>query len=431
MKIKPQLLDLVMRDDDFVIYQGNSPLLTPAGNEMAQVSSRILKQILLELSLSETRDLTSVNAFSLFSFQLDAIEKGTDPFLHNFDSLAAMDPFIQLKEGNKKQSQLFDPEKINLLLEQHSSLFNLVYWGMSGLLETFTGFLLKAVTDDSRKPGTPEPSVTSVLRNIYVNLENSEKTAVNFLSYGHRTGVVLPILLAGQYINASEYTNGFFTIRLQIPEDEIFLDDRENLMQPYIRISAGFSGFSDPFGAFGTCFREAGNVVEYLVCSSAIRKSGITEVIERGESNDLEFKSTLRWDIRAGKTSQMIERAVLKSVSAFLNSGGGTLLIGVRDDGTIEGIETDRLPNEDKFLLHFWTLVRTAFGRDVSPYLKVMIERIEGKGVCVVRCFRSPRPVFLKQPGFEEEFYIRVGPSSTALAVSEALKYIADHFAEK
>jgi len=51
--------------------------------------------------------------------------------------------------------------------------------------------------------------------------------------------------------------------------------------------------------------------------------------------------------------------------------------------------------------------------------------------VCKVRCLRSSRPVFLRQPGFEEEFYIRLGPSSVALAVSEALKYIADHFTEK
>jgi hypothetical protein len=36
--------------------------------------------------------------------------------------------------------------------------------------------------------------------------------------------------------------------------------------------------------------------------------------------------------------------------------------------------------------------------------------------------------VFLRQPGFNEEFYIRVGPSSNAMDISEALKYIADHF---
>ncbi|MCX6282906.1 MAG: hypothetical protein NTW31_01515, partial [Bacteroidetes bacterium] len=56
------------------------------------------------------------------------------------------------------------------------------------------------------------------------------------------------------------------------------------------------------------------------------------------------------------------------------------------------------------------------------------LETTEGKTVCSVKCSRSARPVFLRQPGFPEEFYIRVGPGTVALAVSEALKYIQDHF---
>ncbi len=144
--------------------------------------------------------------------------------------------------------------------------------------------------------------------------------------------------------------------------------------------------------------------------------------------HDLEFKSTLRWDLKAGKTNQQIERACLKSISAFLNSNGGMLLIGVRDDGSVEGIESDRFPNTDKFLLHLWTLIRTSFGTDISPNIHTGLENCEGKTVCTVKCNRSGRPVFLRQPGFGEEFYIRVGPGTIALAVSEALKYISDHF---
>ncbi len=136
----------------------------------------------------------------------------------------------------------------------------------------------------------------------------------------------------------------------------------------------------------------------------------------------------MRWDLRAGKTNQAVERACLKTIAAFLNTSGGTLIIGVRDDASIEGIESDRFPNEDKFLLHLWTLIRTCLGRDVSPYILTRLEKIEEKTVCTVRCSRGNRPVFLRQPGFNEEFYIRVGPGSAAMDISEALKYIADHF---
>jgi hypothetical protein len=36
--------------------------------------------------------------------------------------------------------------------------------------------------------------------------------------------------------------------------------------------------------------------------------------------------------------------------------------------------------------------------------------------------------VFLRQPGFDEEMFIRMGPSSNALDISEALRYIGNHF---
>ena len=103
-------------------------------------------------------------------------------------------------------------------------------------------------------------------------------------------------------------------------------------------------------------------------------------------------------------------------------------MIGVRDDGSIEGLESDNLKTDDRWLLHLWTLIRTSFGKDVTPNIHTQLEKIDGKTICLVRCSQSSRPVFLKQRGFEEEFYIRIGPGSAAMVVSEALKYIADHF---
>ena len=106
------------------------------------------------------------------------------------------------------------------------------------------------------------------------------------------------------------------------------------------------------------------------------------------------------------------------------------MLIGVRDDGSVEGIESDRFPNEDKFLLHLWTLIRTCLGRDFSPFVRTTLERREDKTICIVACRPAPRPVFLRQPGFEEEMYIRIGPSSNALNISEALQFIRERFPE-
>ncbi|MFV0318498.1 MAG: type I restriction endonuclease, partial [Microthrixaceae bacterium] len=56
----------------------------------------------------------------------------------------------------------------------------------------------------------------------------------------------------------------------------------------------------------------------------------------------LEYKSTLRWDVKLAKKAGYIEDAVVKTIAGFANSPyGGTLLVGVTDDGEIHGLEDD------------------------------------------------------------------------------------------
>jgi len=62
------------------------------------------------------------------------------------------------------------------------------------------------------------------------------------------------------------------------------------------------------------------------------------EIIEQGENDHVEFKSTLRWNLYANKKDKAIEHASLKTLAAFMNSTGGTLIIGADDDGNILGL---------------------------------------------------------------------------------------------
>ncbi len=149
--------------------------------------------------------------------------------------------------------------------------------------------------------------------------------------------------------------------------------------------------------------------------------------IATGENNQLEFKSTLRWHLKANKAAKEIEIACMKTLAAFLNSEGGTLLVGVEDNGNILGIEQDGFPNDDKFLLHFNNLLKQHLGLECAPFVAFEIKHIEGKSVLVVDCRRSASPVFVTH-GDKEDFYIRVGPGSRQLSTSEVLAYIHDHF---
>jgi type I restriction enzyme R subunit len=157
------------------------------------------------------------------------------------------------------------------------------------------------------------------------------------------------------------------------------------------------------------------------------------ELIKRGESKTLEFKSTLRWNLKEDRQDDKgVTHAVLKTIAAFLNTEGGDLLIGVADDGSIVGIEPDRLENDDKFMRHLAQVVRNGLGDRSGTCIDPSTQIVQGKTVCVVSCQRSPEPVFLKWKGMERDhggdFYVRSGPGTVPLPPDSAKEYIRTRF---
>jgi len=158
------------------------------------------------------------------------------------------------------------------------------------------------------------------------------------------------------------------------------------------------------------------------------------ELIKRGESKTLEFKSTLRWNLKEDrKDDKIVTHAVLKTIAAFLNTEGGDLLIGVADDGSIVGIERDQLDSDDKFMLHLSQVVRNGLGDRAGTCIDPKTQVVQGKTVCVVTCQRSLEPVFLKWKEMEVspqgDFFVRSGPGTVKLPADSAAKYIETRFA--
>ncbi len=149
----------------------------------------------------------------------------------------------------------------------------------------------------------------------------------------------------------------------------------------------------------------------------------LDELIAGGENEYTEFKSTLRWNLKSGKSGKEIELAWLKSVVAFLNGDGGNLFVGVRDDGTILGLEPDGFANDDKMLLHFNNLINRHIGLEFAKYIIPSIRAIEHQQIFVITCEPALEPVYLKN-NEDEDFYIRVGPSSRKLPSSKIVEYI-------
>ena len=158
------------------------------------------------------------------------------------------------------------------------------------------------------------------------------------------------------------------------------------------------------------------------------------ELIKRGESKTLEFKSTLRWNLKEDRQDDKgVTHAALKTIAAFLNTEGGDLLIGVADDGSIVGIERDRLDSDDKFMRHLAQVVRNGLGDRAGTCVDPKCQVVQGKTVCVVSCQRSPELVFLKWKGMEAtpegDFFVRSGPGTVKLSPDSAKEYIRTRFA--
>jgi len=149
----------------------------------------------------------------------------------------------------------------------------------------------------------------------------------------------------------------------------------------------------------------------------------IHNLIKAGESTSLEFKSTMRANLKTGKMGKEIELAWLKSVVAFMNSDGGILLIGVADDGEIIGLDADNFANEDKCRLHFKNLLNNHIGAEFTRFISLKLLRIHELTILLVECERVRQPVFLTV-GKNEDFLIRSGPSSTKLTMSQMVKYL-------
>lgn len=159
----------------------------------------------------------------------------------------------------------------------------------------------------------------------------------------------------------------------------------------------------------------------------------VEEIIDADESKELEFKSSFQWDIREGKQNKALQKQVLKTLAAFMNSDGGTLVIGVTDDKEIIGLEHDlKLVKDsiDAFENRLLNVFSSAIGAPYSLHCKMRFaDAQDGKKVCVVEVTAAKEPVFVDFQG-QHEFFIRRGNATVSLNASEQHTYTRQRFAK-
>lgn len=163
----------------------------------------------------------------------------------------------------------------------------------------------------------------------------------------------------------------------------------------------------------------------------------LKELIEAGENGILEFKSTLRWNIREARVDKKIEEIILKSVSAFNNCEGGKLLIGVADNGEIIGLQDDyntlKEANKDHFELHLRNLINNAFGKGfATTNISIKFPSVDETEICEIDIKAGNKPLFVETQNShgqkQKKFFVRSGNSSQNLEIDETASYIAKRF---
>ena len=169
-------------------------------------------------------------------------------------------------------------------------------------------------------------------------------------------------------------------------------------------------------------------VAEQLGLPGGAALRTVDEIIANDEDFAVEFKSTARWDLREGKPNKAMEDAVVKTIAGFLNTDGGTLLIGVDNSGAVLGLDHDydrvQPKNGDGFVNWLTTHLINALGHPPVTRIRARIVVHDGKQICRVDVARHSQPVWAKTSKDERVLFARFNNSTRAVPADEADAYV-------
>ncbi|WP_419914041.1 HsdR family type I site-specific deoxyribonuclease [Candidatus Poriferisodalis sp.] len=157
-----------------------------------------------------------------------------------------------------------------------------------------------------------------------------------------------------------------------------------------------------------------------------------TEELLSGETREVEYKQTARWNVREQRKDRAMEEVIVKTVAGMLNDHGGTLLIGVTDDGEPVGLDDDyaqvKPPNADGFVNWLDTLFDNRLGHAGANRLTVRMDRVAGHDICRIDVPASSRPIWVKNPKGSATLYQRRNNSTRAIPADEIDAFLTDRF---
>jgi hypothetical protein len=153
----------------------------------------------------------------------------------------------------------------------------------------------------------------------------------------------------------------------------------------------------------------------------------IKELIQAGENERVEFKSSIRYDYFRKTTNRELELVIAKTIVGFMNAKGGKLILGVDDDGNTLGLEKDfktlKHKNKDGYEREIFRIISTQLGHEACFSNHIFFYVFDEKDVCVIDIEPSNEPVYVDD-GKSTTFYVRTGNATYPLTVKETVDYL-------
>jgi Putative DNA-binding domain len=308
----------------------------------------------------------------------------------------------------------------------------------------------------SDKIRTLHLSQTDLVRFVVIAAITISIAGITYLSTAAGYGAIIPQLFYFPIL----YTTCFY------PDRGIYVACCS--AAAYLVIAVPFS-LSNPVLIWGICIQAllfvgvaagAGHFLKNRILRPYAKEEedtgAIHTMIRIGECDHVEFKLRALWSVNLSReeiqASQSVEVRkyrntaskfiIARSIAGFLNTDGGDLVIGIREDRMLS--TTEIVGIEDEYL-HLQEMDRNPDGYrrmlidsvvrkylpeifdSASRFIRISFPVIGGKTLCHVHVRPTERPIFV-DTGSEELFFIRVDASTHALGGKAMTRYILNRF---